>query len=522
MKRSSIILVSIWGLVVLSFLTTQLTGDFMVFWAYAKQVQNSPNSGLSAIVDIWELKGLLFKNILYLDYILTSSFITDYSILCQTLYKFFGLVLYFSILLIAVRLLPSKYLIGNSRSILFFIVGILLLVTHFAAHFQAEMWGVVFAILALSLYLNNNLFCKIIAGIIYSLTFYLKSPIPLIGGSLFFGAMLIKEQKFKEAIKDVMPFAISSAVFLSASLFFVYKYYPQEIIDIWDASYYQHTLLHEGIGAFLGAILYLISNGSFFYALYNVTFSLGLISTIIVLVLWGSTKINKPFIILELKYKQCIILLVMWFFPLVYVALSNKYFIYHYYLLVFPAIITLYIFYRDWNKKKKHLFYLIIGLHTVYYAVFLSSIAPTNLYIKDYYSKMWEDNKTKKGIYVGCKIGNGEILYLDAGSGAFTFNNKSYLRYFYPLPLQRIDAEDPFTETDTYKKVKQKVMDYQGEYITISPDWFFAHENNNDIKKKIENEYELYDVIDVPYIPWNVFHFEKDVDHLSIYRRLKQ
>ena len=117
-------------------------------------------------------------------------------------------------------------------------------------------------------------------------------------------------------------------------------------------------------------------------------------------------------------------------------------------------------------------------------------------------------------------MGGGEMLFLDSGLGAFIFNNKSYLRYFYVLPLQRISPDNPFTKTDTYKKVKQKAMAYKGEYLTLETDWFFKN-GNDDIKEKIEKEYKLYAIIDIPEQPWDLFHIDKQVGHLYLYKRTK-
>lgn len=108
-KKINVMLFGIWFLVVLSFLTTFPTDDFMVFWAYAKQVSYSSYNGLAAIVDVWELKGLLFRTIYYTDAFITSFFINDYSLLYAFVYKLVGLAGYFSLLLVIVRVIPKQY-----------------------------------------------------------------------------------------------------------------------------------------------------------------------------------------------------------------------------------------------------------------------------------------------------------------------------------------------------------------------------------------------------------------------------
>ena len=509
-KKINVMLFGIWFLVVLSFLTTFPTDDFMVFWAYAKQVSYSSYNGLAAIVDVWELKGLLFRTIYYTDAFITSFFINDYSLLYAFVYKLVGLAGYFSLLLVIVRVIPKQYRESIGRAKLFFVLGILLLTVHFASHLQAEMWGVLFFILALALYLNDKVWCQIIAAIVYSLTFYLKSPMPLLGGTLFFGAMLIKKQTLGRAVKGIIPFVITTILFLFLSLFLIYRYYPQEITDICDASYYQHTLLQDGW--YWGAIKNLIHGFIYDSFLYNIPCALGVIAALYLFAKWCKGN----------DYKQCALLVLTWVFPLVYIILSNCYFVYHYYLLVYPTIITLLLFHREnpMAISGNRPLHVILGTYMAYYMFVLSAVAPTNLDIKHEYTKIWEENKQKKGISLGCRMGGGEMLFLDSGLGAFIFNNKSYLRYFYVLPLQRISPDNPFTKTDTYKKVKQKAMAYNGEYLTLETDWFFKN-GNDDIKEKIEKEYKLYAIIDIPEQPWDLFHIDKQVGHLYLYKRTK-
>ncbi len=90
-----------------------------------------------------------------------------------------------------------------------------------------------------------------------------------------------------------------------------------------------------------------------------------------------------------------------------------------------------------------------------------------------------------------CELGKDSVMYLDCGIGAFMFSNKSYLKYFYPLPLERIKATDEFAQTTTYKETKKKAMEYSGEYIVLQEAWFCVHGNNMDILEKIKKEYYL-------------------------------
>ncbi len=506
MKRA--VLVIVWLLVVLSFLTTPLTGDFMVFWAYARQVHDSMLNGLAAIVDIWELKGMLFRIIVYCDYLLTTIFINDYGLLCMFIYKLFGLIVFLFLLYLSILFIPCKYMDKSYRRIAFFVTSILLLTVHFACHLQPEMWGVLFLILAFSLYLHDSIWHKVIAAIVFSSSFYLKSPIPLLGGTLFFGIILIKKKTLKESFKELIPFALTSAVFLIFFMFLVRTFYPQEITDIWDASYYQQTLFHSG--GFWGSFKQFLKR-FFIYGIFNnITCVLGLASTIWLLCIQYKKK----------EYMNSVYLILLWIFPMIYIILSNKFFVYHYYLLIFPTIITLFLLFQEIKKTitLDKLFLVPVGLYLCFFIILLSAVAPINIERKINYADMWKRNKIEKNIYVGCQLDSDEVLYLDAGLGAFIFTNKSYLRYFYPLPLQRIGDKDSFAKTKTYKDVKEKVMKYNGKYITLDDKWFFWR-GHEDIKQKISNEYELIEVIDYPIFSWDLFSTGVKSSKLSLYKR---
>ena len=508
MRKHTFVLFFVWLIVIISFITTQLTNDFFVFWAYGRSVTNSTETGFGSLIDVWELKGLLFRAYIYAEYIVTAVFFPHFDIYGQIVYKSVGLVPYLMILALSTYLLPGKYVGGIiKKKDCFFISSILLLAVHFASHFQPEMWGVLLLIFSFTLYLHEGRTVKILSGIIFSLTFYLKSPIPLLGGSLVFAAMILKRQNMKKMIKDVVPFAITTVLFLSITLCLLLRYYPQEMDDIWNASYYQHTLFHSYRNIF-SSCLSLFREG-IKTILYNPISLVGIVSFILLETKWFRDK----------TLLNALGLIMVWLFPLIYIIISNCFFVYHYYLLAFSAILSLLILHNNRLEIKRSIIVPSFMFFVVYYMLTLSSVSPTNLYEREKYADCQKNLLEKEGIHVGCTLGEGEIMYLDAGMGAFFFENRSYLRYFYPLPLQRTKSTDEFVNMQTYKTIKKQALSYKGEYITLDKKWFLKNGNNNDVYEKITKEYNLYKQLVYSSYSWELFANTSAIDTLLVYRK---
>lgn len=497
------------GIIVsISFLTIHLTGDFHLFWAYGRLVSSSSLKGINALIEPWEVKGLLYRTIEYVEYVFTSSITNNDNLTWHVVYKFLGFALLSILSFAIVKTVPQRFKEGSSTASLFFIVIIGLLTVHFTTHLQAEMYGVAFLLLSLSIFLNGGLISGIVAAVIYSLTFYLKSPIPLLGGSLFFAVVLLEKKSFKKTIVSFVPFAITTVLFLGGTLLLIKMYYPQEIIDMWDASYYQHTMFHERN---ITQPLLNFIRGAGAHLFYSPIFALGVVTT-----LWLFVVMIK-----EHCFLLATSIVSIWLFPVAYIILSNTYFIYHYYLLTFPAIISNICFYiRFKTHINSYRIVLLAGFAFVfiYFVLILSSVAPTVLYSNDRYMCMLQSNR-EKGYPIGSKLGEGPVLFLDDGTGAFMFPNQSYLRYFYPNPLQRIGEGDEFRNSETYKTVKNRVMNYDGEYITVV-DWFYKN-GNEDIKEKIEKEYNLIETISYCDFPRSLFHRIFKEENMYIYKRKK-
>lgn len=480
------ILLVIWLLVVLSFVFKHVNNDFFVFWGYGKQVKLALGHGPNALLEVWDVKGMLFRFYVYVEYLITSTFCGGlFTLQAQVLYKFIGLILLLAILWIAVKHIPLTFLSeGVSRYYYFFILSILLLSVHFICHLQAEMFGVFILILATSLSLCDNYIKKGIAGVLIGLLFFFKSPMILMAGSLFFVYYLLTQKSFTIVIKSFLPIIMASILTISGGLLFYYFFCYQELVDIYDASQYEHTLLESlTLPGIYNSICSFFSYFLLRFMFYPM-FSLATICLVIELI-WS---------VVTRSYMTILLYVLILCFPIMSIVISNCFFPYHYYLLAYPSVII--IFYTGKRLMNNVAFRIIMySVSTLLLLIFfylLSAAAPNSIKASGKYQEVLIKNSLKVQ-KVLAKHTSSKILYLDSGFAPSIFPTKSYLRYLYPLPVQRFNEQfSEFVHSKTFNSVKQQMLDFDDKIIICDWEWFFTNEHP-EIQEKIEKEYVLTD-----------------------------
>lgn len=546
----------VWLLVILSFCTVHLTGDFECFIAWARMTSNNGVTSISSLSDVWELKGILLRAIFLVLYKISSLFASDVTLEFHFIYKFFGTIGLNLILACAIFLFPSKY-IGDkfNRKDYFFLVGIVVFAVHFASHLQAEFIAVPILVLATSLYLRDNLCCKFLSGILIGLTFFLKSPIPIMGGSVFFIAMLLKKNSFIKELVCIIPLGIAMLLTIGIGVLILAVYSPQEIQDILDASTFQQTLLSNPSAikdSFTKIVCTLTRN-----VWYNV--GVGLLFLCI-----------THYILQWKREKAALYIILSALFPCAYILLSNCYFEYHCYLLIYPALFAvLYYIVHGYEgiSKKEIFFYLVIllfalllnpwahifhihylwlsyiiailcilslvkiirpyichcmfGLLLVTFVVNGSAISASAIRSNIEYNKFLKES-TIQGKAIGESISDDSILYLDGGSSSYFCRNVSYLRYFYPLPIQRIDEQtSSFVNTSTFTDVMGQIQAYDNTYILINEGWFFMYPHQV-ISVMLNNRFVQVEEVKLPSYSWNLFCWNQlEYSNTKIYKNIK-
>lgn len=480
------LLCGFWLFVILSFVFKHVNNDFFVFWGYGKQVKLAASNGLSALLEIWEIKGMLFRLYVYIEYLITSFFCGDlFTLQAQVVYKLIGLVFLLSILWTAVRQIPEKYIPDNSsRTFYFLTISVLLLAGQCISHLQTEMFGVFILILATSLCLNNNK--RWLAGVLIGLLFFIKTPIVLMGGSLFFVYLLLTGSSLYPAIKTFIPIAVSAILTLLGGLIFLYFFYPQELNDIYDASQYEHTMFEYF------TIYSLYESGCTFLSrlptvfLYQPAIGLACICLII----------EAVRALVKRSYRTIVLYVLMLVFPVAFVMIAHCFFPYHYYLLSYPSVVIILFSGLSFSKNRilhKVMCCFMILLFSSYVYLF-SAISPYNISASiEYQAKHYQNSEKVQKILA--EHPSARILYLDSGFSPSIFPMPSYLRYLYPLPIQRFNEQfSNFASSSTFNIVKQQILNYDDNIIVCDWDWFFTNEHP-EIKEKLEKEYMITDSI---------------------------
>lgn len=533
-------------LVFISFITVPATGDIKVFIAAANQVKYKGGRGIVPVFEAWELKGIANRLLMYFIYSVSGWFVSygeavNYELAVKTIY---AAVVVLSIIISVYMLIKDM----KQRIKYFLIVYFAFFATFTASQLQVEMTCVLLMFFIMACIVHGKLWSLIIAGVASSFLFFFKSIFFLLFISVLSGIVVYTEEgrlKKREYLVPVVSMALSQ-LFL---IILVKIIYPQEFKDMSAAAEYQSTLFSVGSAKSLVSILDDFTN-MLNQSIIAIPFLLvAVLCFVIVLIKFVQTR----------QWIKFFALLLCWIIPSDIIIVSNTYFIYHYFLLVFPGIICVFVFlkYIDteinsfiifiggciafvttvvcWKLKNGYdqtgiinyssLMMVILHLFLITLVVFgISSfikyqsfvyclVLSVCLFFWMNYSSIISPkyrNMKKLDEYSMeiCKNVFPEdfcekpVLFLDGGAAPFYIDAQSYSRYFFNLPLQRWHEGKRW---EIQEKEYKLIMNYTGKYILYS-NWI-GIEKYPGLKKKIENEYEKIPFSGMfVYSPdWNVF-----------------
>lgn len=522
----------IWFYALISAIFRPLLNDNVVFYSWSQHVYNSPLSGIEAIESVWEIKGLFSRIIYYQLYWFTQHFCEILYPYGQYIYQAIGYLEICLIIYIALCLLPQNYLSAKEKIYSFFIISFSFFISSPMAVLQPEQWGICLLLLSFALLLREDIVGSVIGGIILGSTLFIKTPFLLLSGSVFFSFMLLKKINLLTTIKMIWLYALSSLVFIMIILGLLYVYYPIEIQDIKDASFYQSTLLsYDSIIQVIRELGHSLPK-MWQILVYLPIIMVGLLSSVI-LISYGSRK-------------ELLLMTLIWLFPFLYVVISDCYFQYHFVTFFFPSFIAMYLL-RDVSIQYEYKYIIKIGILSLLLG-FLFSFKPSYFIIRlagEYFfiipyvficlglhstlrskalflsicftififiswnsiiSHMHRDEKREINAQLLLNANNNHyqkqiienndsILTLDAGISPLWIANPSYLRHFYPLPLQRTSDSSAFKLSQTYTQTIAKIHIYSGNVIIADTAWFYGNSKQQDIRDLINQNYYLADSI---------------------------
>ena len=166
--------------------------------------------------------------------------------------------------------------------------------------------------------------------------------------------------------------------------------------------------------------------------------------------------------------------------------MSNKYFNYHFLAFFFPALIEIYCLLKNHDRIKTS---YLTGAGVLFLCFLVIFLLASVRFARRSMECDLESYHYTEEILNQIQFDRSETtLYLDGGAGGYYLGNPSYLKYFFPLPLQRMPEDSTLpSHVDTLAKVS----DFDGRYISLDEEWFFLNDDYPSIKYKIENEYHL-------------------------------
>ena len=541
-----------------SMLLSSITGDIHVFTAMGRQADFGNGNWLYNVYNQWELKGVFSRIYSYLIYFFAVQVVPFYSFAFETTLKIIG------VLLIAVVSVSSAWIMAEDsaeRKQLVAVFMLSFLSLHVACQLQAEMICALLSLLALSCLVKSfrleqgrvASICAVSAGVLIASLFYFKSVLIIMGLAILAAAVLLTGKVNKRLSWQAVISCVVCLAIVGVSIVIVN---PQEFANMLAASAYQQTVFSGGKIPFFGAG-YQFARAYFYVPVVLV----GLVPGIFEIAADCQAK----------RLQQVLWRMVMWGVPTAFIVLSNKYFAYHFTMLLFPALVELMLL------LKRHGLPVRRALRCLMLAVFVSLVLVASSFIVDitYSPRMnrivavlgamvimaavilaiwrkyaqtaisvsfvitsavfftynsviaptfWEARHIAQEAY--CLNANLQVdtaarcLYLDSGDGARVLALKSVLPEFYPLPLQRIGEDSPYARMESRVRDKELALHYTGRYVSVAEPWFFAEGHNKDIRDYIDNNYHYIASVAHYSAVWDIQRVtEKDIHYTKLLER---
>lgn len=310
-----------------------------------------------------------------------------------------------------------------------------------------------------------------LCGVVMLFLFNLKGITVLLVVPVFCAAYLLDEDFQQKAPIAFFSFLFSGFVFFLLCL----TLFPYSIKDMAMAArlarvgqYSLITYANTMTEKFIGLYPYL---PAFFYG------------AIIGLLQLATIRLPRP------KY---LVLILMWLFPLAIVFSMGEFYMYHFAVLIFPAIVSVALCVRDppaWAKLDT-LFPFCIASMVVLWLIFTSTFgAITVIENEIWYTE--NQHAAEANALFDIKA-QPSTLFLDTGTGAYFFHTNSSCRYSGVLPVQRHTSKWNISDLSAYAELYSCIMAYDGKYI-VGLDWWFARDvpERAPIYEKIDREYTL-------------------------------
>lgn len=452
------------------YITMPFSNDVLVNFGAAFQADHFGDFPQN-VYQSWDLRGIGNKSVFYLikeavSIICAPTHTMAFNLITKCLY----LALFFGLCFGSIRSLRpwlERYKIDEPLLKLCLFVSV---ISAPALFLQAELTAIPLTFVMLALAYSSKKYLNYLSGILLILLFSLKGVTVLYGGFVLLALLFT----FKERPELLVRAIVSGAFFLVAGILFYIYVIPLELLDLKNATLYQDSFsrtLHH----FIGRIVIRTPE----YYVYRIL-AIPALGTGLFLGLTALKSRNKTRSLRHILFISGLISI-----PYLYVFLQNKFFLYHYAPFIIPCSLVLFF----WNPQKSLTWTLALGL-------FASSVTIDAM---DHTGFLYRYARATSLIETGKEIqriigDDAPILYLHDGTINFQVHNKSYIREFYPLPIQRSQSYWRVKETDNYTQTLNTVKQFDGPYIVVKNKWFRL--DLHGLEDKLNTEYEPINVLD--------------------------
>lgn len=461
----------LWGLL---YLIAPLHNDILVNFGASFQAEHLGSFPFN-VYQAWDLRGIGNKIIYYLIKEISGIFVSYNHVLAfGIISKLVYLSLYFGISFLCINSLKpwlSRYSINPNTLKIGLAAATLSAPTFFM---QAELSSIPIMLAMFALAFSDKKQLNYVSGTMLILLFSLK------GVTVLYGAFVLLALLFTYKEKPHLLFRaiVSGAIFSVLGLLLYIYVIPLELLDLKNATLYQDSF-SRNLHHFIGRIAIRTPQ----YYIYGMLHIPVLITGLWVAIQYLTKYVKQN----EKPTLNTMFITLLIAIPYLYVFLQNKFFNYHYTPFMIPCILLL----AKTQQPRLFLWTLIIGLITTNISI-LGFDHESLHYQLQRQNKIIQDGKAIRSV-----VSDAEpILYLYDGTLNYIVHNKSYLREFYPLPIQRSQSYWRVKESQKYKDTVALAQQFDGPYIVIKHLWF--RPERHDLEKKIQDEYAQVNIDSSP------------------------
>jgi hypothetical protein len=529
---------------VCTFVFSALPNDVRTYYmGLAYSAKYYEGSEFVGVLHNWELKGFLSRYLLWFPHRFASLFFEYQSL---GYYRMFA-VFYVAVFLITWLLVCIFYYYKKQdmQKALYLCVGGIsaVLMTSSAFHMQAEMSVLIILMIASILYYAADKKIEVIlAGIMASSIMFIKTNMFCMLLAVL-GMALYLSKDMAQVLKKIWPAILASGITILSVISLLWLFYPQEIMDVLiTPTMFRTTLGGFGfpIKTFIIRFLLDACYGAPFLII-GICFSawelicclkekkmqsiVGLVfmwfAPFLTIFLSGRTNVYYyglflyPSVMVITKrieqyqksdacaeesrgfgWKKVVVIIVGGI--LLYFGLNNDYFyqlfdnqpnafaIFPIFCVMCAALLAL--FEKNGSTQKRFDGGILVTSLIIFFA-FVSCFSISFWQLKQYEDDNQESAMAFRSGLLEDKEYNQEetVLYLDDGLGLALLGNKSYSRYFFPMPMVKTDCT---REDSVFKDEYAKILQYDGEFVLINEAWFYSLYENAAIREKLAQEYE--------------------------------